>query len=59
MVMCLTNLPQLHQAAIDIMEKENASLADRPHNISAGEIMSGNKRTLLMGQGDGFKKFRK
>ncbi|THH11537.1 hypothetical protein EW145_g596 [Phellinidium pouzarii] len=47
------------QAAIDIMEKENASLADRPRIISAGEIMSGGKRMLMVGSGERFKKMRK
>ncbi|KAH8113419.1 cytochrome P450 [Phellopilus nigrolimitatus] len=47
------------QAAIDILEKENASLVDRPRSISAGETMSGDKRILLIGQGERFRKLRK
>lgn len=47
------------QAAIDIMEKENASLVDRPRTIAAGEIFSGDKRILLVGQGERWRKLRK
>ena len=47
------------QAAIDIMEKENASLVDRPRAIAAGEILSGDKRILLVGQGERWRKLRK
>lgn len=41
------------------MEKENASLVDRPDSIAAGKIMSGDKRILLIGQGERFRKLRK
>ena len=47
------------QAAMDIMEKEGAALADRPRNISAGETLSGGMRTLLTPAGDRFKKMRR
>ncbi|PAV20692.1 cytochrome P450 [Pyrrhoderma noxium] len=47
------------QAAIDIMEKENAYLVDRPRNIAAGEILSGDKRILLIRHGERFRKLRK
>ena len=47
------------QAAIDIMEKQNAHLVDRPHNISAGEVLSGNNRILLVGAGEQFRRLRK
>ena len=47
------------QAATDIMEKENAALVDRPDSISAGKVMSGDKRILLIGQGERFRKLRK
>jgi hypothetical protein len=47
------------QAAVDIMEKEGASLVDRPRNISAGEILSGGMRVLLTRYGDRFRKMRR
>jgi hypothetical protein len=47
------------QAAIDIMEKEGASTVDRPHNISAGETLSGGMRVLLTPAGERFKKMRR
>lgn len=47
------------QAAIDIMEKEGAYLADRPQNISAGETLSGGMRVLLTPAGERFKKMRR
>lgn len=47
------------QAAIDLMEKEGASLADRPISIAAGETLSGGMRTLLTPVGDRFRKQRK
>ena len=47
------------EAAIDIMEKENASLVDRPRVISAGETMSADKRILLVRSGERFRKLRK
>lgn len=49
----------LFQAAIDIMEKENAFLVDRPPSIAVGEIGSGGMRLVLMGQGERFRKLRK
>ena len=47
------------QAAIDIMEKEGAALADRPAYISAGETLSGGMRLLLTPAGERFKKMRR
>lgn len=47
------------QAAIDIMEKEGASLVDRPLHIAAGETLSGGMRVLLTPAGDRFKKMRR
>ena len=41
------------------MEKENAALVDRPDSIAAGKVMSGDKRILLIGQGERFRKLRK
>ncbi|KIP04789.1 hypothetical protein PHLGIDRAFT_31183 [Phlebiopsis gigantea 11061_1 CR5-6] len=48
-----------YQSAVDIMQKHGAALADRPLSIAAGEIMSGGKRTLLVGAGERLKKLRK
>ncbi|KAL0948574.1 hypothetical protein HGRIS_011133 [Hohenbuehelia grisea] len=47
------------QAAMEIMEKEGASLADRPLSIAAGETLSGGMRVLLTPAGDRFKKLRR
>ncbi|KAL5527311.1 hypothetical protein ACEPAG_6102 [Sanghuangporus baumii] len=47
------------QAAIDIMEKQGAFLVDRPRSIAAGEILSGDKRILIVRHGDRFRKLRK
>lgn len=47
------------QEAIDIMEKEGASLVDRPTSISAGETLSGGMRVLLTPAGERFKKLRR
>lgn len=47
------------QAAIDVMEKEGAFTVDRPHNISAGEVLSGGMRMLLTPAGERFKKMRR
>ncbi|KAJ7637096.1 cytochrome P450 [Roridomyces roridus] len=38
-----------YNAAVEIMEKEGAALADRPPSIAAGETLSGGMRTLLIG----------
>ncbi|KZT41168.1 cytochrome P450 [Sistotremastrum suecicum HHB10207 ss-3] len=48
-----------YQAAVDVMEKQGALLADRPRSIAAGEILSGGKRTLLVQQGERLKRLRK
>ncbi|KAJ3503289.1 hypothetical protein NLJ89_g8497 [Agrocybe chaxingu] len=47
------------QAAIDIMEKEGAALADRPHNISAGDTLSGGMRVMFTPAGEKHKKMRR
>ncbi|KAK0462942.1 cytochrome P450 [Desarmillaria tabescens] len=47
------------QAAVDIMEKEGAALADRPRSIAAGETLSGGMRVLLTPAGERFKKMRR
>ncbi|KAJ7275075.1 cytochrome P450 [Mycena rebaudengoi] len=48
-----------YNAAIEIMEKEGAHLADRPHLIAAGEVLSGGMRTLLLSNGARLRKLRK
>jgi hypothetical protein len=48
-----------YQAAVEIMEREGASLADRPVSIAAGETLSGGMRVLLTPAGERFKKMRK
>ena len=39
------------QAAMELMLKENAALADRPAYVAAGDIVSGGMRLLLLGMG--------
>ncbi|KAJ8593053.1 hypothetical protein M405DRAFT_700529, partial [Rhizopogon salebrosus TDB-379] len=46
-----------HQAAVDIMEKEGASLIDRPSSIAAGDILSGGLR-LVTGSGEMVRRLR-
>ncbi|KAJ7048580.1 cytochrome P450 [Mycena amicta] len=48
-----------YHAAVEIMEKEGAHLADRPTSIAAGETLSGGMRTLLIRNGDRLRKLRK
>ncbi|KAJ6631172.1 cytochrome P450 [Mycena sp. CBHHK59/15] len=48
-----------YDAAVEIMEKEGASLADRPPSIAAGETLSGGMRTLLLRNGERLRKLRK
>lgn len=47
------------QSAMDVMEKEGASLVDRPLSISAGETLSGGMRVLLTPAGERFRKCRR
>ncbi|KAJ7267773.1 cytochrome P450 [Mycena rebaudengoi] len=48
-----------YDAAVEIMEKEGASVADRPPSIAAGDTLSGGMRTLLIGNGERLRKLRK
>ncbi|THV06992.1 cytochrome P450 [Dendrothele bispora CBS 962.96] len=48
-----------YEPAVEIMEKEGASLNDRPLSIAAGEILSGGMRTLLVPSGPRLKKLRR
>ncbi|KAJ8585617.1 cytochrome P450 [Rhizopogon salebrosus TDB-379] len=47
------------EAATDIMEKEGASLVDRPRSIAAGDMLSGGMRLLMASSGDRFRRLRK
>ncbi|KAH7912664.1 cytochrome P450 [Hygrophoropsis aurantiaca] len=48
-----------YQAAMDIMEKEGASLIDRPRYISASEVLSGGMRVVVERAGDRLKRLRR
>ncbi|KAL4069143.1 cytochrome P450 [Scleroderma yunnanense] len=48
-----------YKAAIDIMEKEGASLADRPRYVAGGEILSGDMRITFVGDADRLRRFRR
>ncbi|KAG1798552.1 cytochrome P450 [Suillus plorans] len=47
-----------HQAAVDIMEKEGANLADRPRSIAVQEILAGGLGLLLEGSGERLRRLR-
>lgn len=47
------------QAAVDIMEKEGAALADRPLSIAAGETLSGGMRVVFTPSGDRLRRQRR
>jgi hypothetical protein len=48
-----------YQAAMEIMEKEGASLADRPRLIAAAETLSGGMRVVSERSGDRLRRVRK
>ncbi|KAG2072915.1 cytochrome P450 [Suillus decipiens] len=48
-----------HQAAVDIMEKEGANLADRPHSIAVQETLSGGMRIVTENSGDRLRRMRR
>ncbi|PBK80872.1 cytochrome P450 [Armillaria gallica] len=48
-----------YEPALEIMEKENAILQDRPRSIALQETMCKNMRLLMMKAGERFKKFRR
>ena len=48
-----------YQAAMEIMEKEGASLADRPRLIAAAETLSGGMRVVSYRSGDRLRRVRK
>ena len=41
------------------MQKHGAELADRPHFLAAGDIVSGGMRTLLVNNGERLKRLRR
>ncbi|KAG1895682.1 cytochrome P450 [Suillus fuscotomentosus] len=48
-----------HQAAVDIMEKEGANLADCPRSIAAHETLTDGLGLLLEGSGERFRRLRR
>ncbi|KAG0696985.1 cytochrome P450 [Suillus ampliporus] len=48
-----------YKAAVDIMETQGSSVADRPHKIAAGEIFSGGLRLAFISFGDRFRRMRR
>ncbi|KAK0451911.1 cytochrome P450 [Armillaria borealis] len=48
-----------YEPALEIMEKENAILQDRPRSIALQETMCKDMRLLMMKAGERFKKFRR
>lgn len=48
-----------HRAAMEIMEKQGASLADRPRSIAAGETLSGGMRIVVERTGDRLRRLRR
>lgn len=48
-----------HQAAVDIMEKEGANLADRPRSIAVQETLSDGLRMILVGSGERLRRMRR
>ncbi|KAG2099581.1 cytochrome P450 [Suillus discolor] len=48
-----------HQAAVDIMEKEGANLADRPRSIAVHETLSDGLGVLFEGSGERLRRLRR
>ncbi|KAG2131618.1 cytochrome P450 [Suillus bovinus] len=48
-----------HQAAMDIMEKEGANLADRPRSIAVQDTLSDGLRMILVGSGERLRRLRR
>jgi hypothetical protein len=49
----------LLQAAVDIMEKQGGSVADRPRMIAAGEILRGGQSLAFASVGERFRLMRR
>jgi hypothetical protein len=47
------------QAAVDIMEKQGGSIADRPRMVAAGEILSYGESLTFAHVGDRFRRMRR
>lgn len=48
-----------YQAAMEIMEKEGASVADRPRSIAAAETLSGGLRVVSSRSGERLRRYRR
>ncbi|KAI9566969.1 cytochrome P450, partial [Boletus coccyginus] len=48
-----------YQAAMEVMDKEGASLADRPRSIAAGETLSGGMRVVAERSGERLRRYRR
>lgn len=48
-----------YRAAMELMEKQGASLADRPRSIAAAETLSGGMRVVVQGAGDRLRRLRR
>ncbi|KAG1764170.1 cytochrome P450 [Suillus placidus] len=48
-----------HQAAVDIMEKDGANLADRPRSIAVQETLSDGLRIIVEGSGERLRRLRR
>ncbi|KAG1726484.1 cytochrome P450 [Suillus lakei] len=48
-----------HKAAMDIMEKQGASVADRPHSVSASELFSNGQVLAFVHNGETFRRMRR
>jgi len=60
MIACfISKLNILLQAAVDIMEKQGATLADRPRTIAIGEMLTGGVGIVSMPFGDRFRRMRR
>jgi hypothetical protein len=55
----VSKLDILLQAAVDIMERQGGSVADRPRMIAAGEIISGGQNVTFAPAGDRFRLMRR
>ncbi|KAG2137949.1 cytochrome P450 [Suillus clintonianus] len=48
-----------YKAAVDIMEKQGASVADRPHSVSASELFSNGQVLAFVHVGETFRRMRR
>jgi len=55
----ISRLNVLLQAAVDIMEKQGASVADRPRHVTAGEMLSGGLSIGFTRAGERFRRMRR